>query len=283
MTIQKSIGDAVFYPSDPETLLLQVTTSITASQPKAQTISALPLAVISPHAAYAEVSEIMGNMYAELQHINPKNIVIIAPLHGDVLLEDTDYTTFYPEAEAFSMPGFSLPIDQVTLQRIDRISDSTAMRNSYFEEEPAIELQLPYIRQLFGEHPVIPLLVGNPSSKTSRDLSKILRNFSPDETLFIVSTNLTGDLPSDRAKTHADAAVNILTGKDNTPLLEALKKKRISMCGTHILESVKKTGYFTDTWRITGYHTAELESVNRSTHSLSALLSPKSTEGIIST
>ena len=153
------------------------------------------------------------------------------------------------------------------------------MRTSYFEEEPAIELQLPYIHHLFGEHPVIPLLVGNSSSQTSRELAKILRTFKPEETLFIVSTNLTGDLPSDRAKTHADTAVKILTGEDNSPLLEALRKKRISMCGTHILESVKKTGYFTRKWTIIGYHTADLKSADRSTYSLSALLSPKFTEG----
>jgi AmmeMemoRadiSam system protein B len=280
MTIQKPIGDAVFYPSDPKTLLSEVVKSITTAQSETQKITALPLAVISPHAAYAEVSGIMGKMYAELQSINPKNIVIIAPLHGDILLEDADYTTFYPESEAFSLPGFTIPIDQTALQEIGRISDSAAMRNSYFEEEPGIELQLPYSHYLFGEHPVIPLLVGNPSSKTARNLSKILRTFKPEETLFIVSTNLTGDLPSDRAKAHADAALDILTGGDHTPLLEALNKKCISMCGTHILESVKKTGYFTDNWSVLGYHNAELESVNRSTYSLSAILSPKSTEGI---
>ena len=277
MTIQKPIGDAVFYPSDPETLHEHVVNSMTLAQTGTQNLTLLPLAVISPHASYTEVSKIMGEMYAELQHINPKNIVIIAPLHGDILLEDAECTIFYPEAEAFSVPGFTIPIDQVTLQKIDRISDSTAMRNSYFEEEPAIELQLPYIQHLFGDHPVIPLLVGNPSSQTSRDLSKILRTFNPEETLFIISTNLTGDLPSDRAKNHADAAVKILTGEDITPLLEALKKKRISMCGSHILESVKKTGFFTAKWTVIGYHKAELESVNRSTYSLSAILSPKAT------
>ncbi|MBL7007276.1 MAG: AmmeMemoRadiSam system protein B [Spirochaetia bacterium] len=281
MIIQKPIGDAVFYPADPATLHSHVVTSMTTSQSGIQKITALPLAVISPHAAYAEVSEIMGKMYAELKNINPKNIVIIAPLHGDILTEDADYTLFFPEAEAFSMPGFTIPIDQITLQEIDRTSDSAAMRNSYFEEEPAIELQLPYIRQLFGEHSVIPLLVGNPSSETSRELSKTLRIFKPEETLFVVSTNLTGDLPSARAQIHAETAADILTGKDPSPLLEALGKKRISMCGAHILEAVKKTGYFTGIWTVIGYHKSELESANRSTYSLSAVLSPKSTEGII--
>jgi len=278
MIIQKPIGDAVFYPSDPKTLHSLVINSMPRSQTGMHNFTSLPLAVISPHAAYSEVSEIMGEMYTKLQHIKPKNIVILAPLHGEILLEDAEYTTFYPEAEAFSLPGFTIPIDQTTLQKIDQISDSITMRNSYFEEEPAIELQLPYIHQLFGEHPIIPLLVGNPSSRTSRNLLKILKTFDPKETLFIISTNLTGDMPSDRAKTHADTAVNILTGKDSTPLLDALKKKRISMCGTHIIDSVKKTGLFADIWTIMGYHIAELESVNRSTYSISALSSPKSTE-----
>ncbi len=63
MIIQKPIGDAVFYPSDPKTLHSYVVNSITTSQPEIQNITALPLAVLSPHAAYAEVSEIMGKMY----------------------------------------------------------------------------------------------------------------------------------------------------------------------------------------------------------------------------
>ena len=146
------------------------------------------------------------------------------------------------------------------------------MRNSYFEEEPAIELQLPYIHHLFRNHPVIPLLAGTPSSQKSKNLAKILGTFKPEETLFVVSTNLTGDLPAKRAKNHAETAVGILEGKNRTPLLETLRKKGISMCGTHILEALRRTGFFAENWKILGYHKAGLESANRSTYSISAIL-----------
>ncbi len=271
MNIQKSIGDAVFYPSDPKKLHSLVTQTMDIAQ-SVDKIYTLPLAVISPHAAYTEVSMIMGKMYAELQHINPKHIVIIAPLHGDVLHEDADYTIFYPDAEAFSIPDSVIPIDQTILKKIDQTTGLLAKRTSYFEEEPAIELQLPYIYHLFRNHPVIPLLAGNPSAKTSRNLAKILGTFNPEETLFIVSTNLTGDLPTDRAKNHAETAVDILEGKHRVPLLETLKNKKISMCGTHILEALRKTGFFAENWKISGYHKTGLASAKRSTYSISAIL-----------
>ncbi len=291
MTIHEPTGCDIFYPSDPGKLTALVSAALQKKSPSSSASAiavSLPAAVIAPHAAYEETLDLMGTTYGSLKEIalgtHPEHILILAPLHSEILLIDSGYFLFYPEFREFHIPGGCLPVDHHSLEIIAENFQEAAGRNYYFEEEPAIELQLPFIKELFGEKPVIPLLIGPASSQKTRKLAAVIQLFPPEKTLIIITSNLTGYLPAAAADRQAATAKEILSGKRKAHLLEALNRHEISMCGAHIADALRKSGYFPphQNWEIlASRQTAVQTSGDKTTHTISALLTSQPSGGIL--
>jgi AmmeMemoRadiSam system protein B len=300
MNIHEPTGSDIFYPSDPDKLTALVSaalhklppsssSSFAAASSSASAIAvSLPAAVITPHAAYEETLGLMGAAYGSLMKIaqgtHPEFILILAPLHSEVLLKDSGYFLFYPDFREFHIPGGCLPVDHHALEMVAENIQEAAGRGYYFEEEPAIELQLPFIKELFGETPVIPLIIGPASSQKRRKLAAAIQLFPPEKTLIIITSNLTGYLPTADADRQAETAMAILSGKRKAHLLEAFNSHEISMCGAHIIDALSKSGYFPAprSWEIlASRRTAVQASGDKTTHTFSALLSSQPSGGII--
>ena len=244
------IGDAIFYPTDPEATADETERLITATPVDFQ-LTSLPAAVLSPHAAYESAGAVMGAAYHSARGLDPARIIIIAPLHADILAEDAAVRLelFLPHAEQFRCAGALIPIDVHAVDEITGMLPYAARRSSYFSEEPAIELQLPFLHNLYPGIPVIPLFAGNRSAGGARNLVPLITRYADGKTLFVCTSNATAHLPAEAAADHAAMSHRLLTGEESRSPFAPETRHASSMCGIHILEAFRKSRIFAQ-WHI---------------------------------
>lgn len=263
--------DGILYPGSAETLSTLISSTLGRSQPQPEgSLSCWPKVILTPHGGYHHIAPLMGEAFTHVRESNPRRIVILAPLHREPLKGHSDIPVFFPSEESFVVPNGEVPIDRDAIDGLCSLTTLTASSdrhtapivfNGYFDEEPAIEVQLPYIVHLFPQVPIIPGLVGSRRSSTAHAVARLLNGLLEEGTLIIVTTNLSDHLPCDTAQEHAQRACDILTGADMTPLMEAYRSRLISMCGVHILAGLNR--YLSGK----GYR---FELLNRSHSSISA-------------
>lgn len=237
--------EGILYPESAEELSTLITSTLETRQERDS--PSWPMVLLTPHGGYHHLARVLGIGYSRVRSAGPDRIVILAPLHREPLREHSGTHLFFPSAESFAVPNGVVPIDRNWVTTLcERLAatygDAGApiIFDGYFDEEPAIEVQLPYITELFPDLPVIPVLVGGRGSKTAQAVTALIRELPKEGTLVIITSNLTDYLPPQIAQGHAQTACDILAGSDRTPLLEADHRHMISMCGTTILAGLYK-------------------------------------------
>jgi AmmeMemoRadiSam system protein B len=142
-------------------------------------------AVVVPHAGYQYSGSAAAHAYAKLRGLDCRRTVILAPSHHvamrGVAMLDWD--------------GFTTPLGTV---RIDRAAVSALCQQPLFcidaapfAGEHALEIQLPFVRSVLPDVPVLPLLVGHLAAGDAAQLAAALQQQCDRQTLCIVSSDLT--------------------------------------------------------------------------------------------
>jgi lipase maturation factor 1 len=137
----------------------------------AKSASANVRAILVPHAAYDYSSLVAARAYQAVDPKSVKRVFLIGMLHPSTQLP--------LQGAALSLSTeFATPIGNL---RIDQASVSELLKNSLFkvdeqahQQEHSLEMQLPFIRQRFGDVPIVPILLG--SFKNEGDLSTVARS-----------------------------------------------------------------------------------------------------------
>ncbi len=247
--MNRSLTAGIFYPSEPQQLkdLLSSTFLECSDQ------IPLPGALLIPHAAYEYVLPLYERAFSPFVQSEPERIIILAPLHAEVLHEDTPKTIFIPSFESITTPLGEVTIDQDLCEQLDGVHQLIGYGDHYFDEETAIELALPPIQQLFGNTPILPLLVGDVSAKTAAVLSSIITPLIDEKTLVIISMNLTGWERRELIETQQQTlrtALASLTDENRPHLIQMYRDKKITSCGTTLLEALHRSGLCKSPWHL---------------------------------
>ncbi len=197
-----------FYPRQPEALASAVDSFLV----HARTLAVRPKALIVPHAGYVYSGPIAASAYAVVAAMNPKptKVVLLGPAHhlgfrGLAL----------PDADALATPLGLVPVDQDLAEKVRAFPfvQESALAH---EREHSLEVQLPFLQRALGTFTVLPLLVGRASPA---DIAAVLDAvWGGDETLILVSSDLSHYLPFDEARElDAHTALNI-AALDDTAL-----------------------------------------------------------------
>jgi AmmeMemoRadiSam system protein B len=243
--MHKCQHQTIFYPSD-KTLLDK---ACSPRQPLEQ-LSGLPAAILVPHASYAWSSELLHRGFSAASRLDPDLVVVIGSLHQDPLVADRPRFVFSQSGDGIELPNGAVRFAADTRDRLAaQFPSALAIEDSYFSEEPCIELTLPMAKAYFPDVPVLPLLVGKPDARGTKTLSAMFGKVAgmAARPLFVLSANLTAILPGPVALAHARELVSLL--EDGTePLLEHGHRGKISSCGIPSLEALRTQSWGTGNW-----------------------------------
>ena len=235
--IRSSVGAGIFYPDNKSEILeLFRTYDLNAST------GGHARAIIAPHgawdfsgalAAYA-FSSAMGRSGAI------KRVVILGPIH-----DKREKGIFLSNSHSFHTPLGNIPVDYA-------ISEKLQLNSRFFEiddvphlREHSIEILLPFVKYCFPSASIVPILMGQPRKEFIKDLAKALKTVMHpilEETLFVVSCNLSCDNDTKTAQFLAQECLRLFSQKDAPALVSAFLNGGINACGGGLVAGLFESG-----------------------------------------
>jgi AmmeMemoRadiSam system protein B len=178
--LRNSVFKDVFYPGNAK----QLTRMLEKFCEQVHEDSPVPKAVIAPHAAYIYSGQTAAHAFKCLQKTRDiHRVIVLAPSHQDAF-EGVAVT----KADVFQTPLGHIAVNQKICDRLVRKFDSVHLRESAFDREHALEVELPFLQYTLHRFELIPLILGSISYKA---VSKMLLSIWGDEqTLIVVSSDL---------------------------------------------------------------------------------------------
>jgi AmmeMemoRadiSam system protein B len=172
-----------WYPGNPGALTREVDALLDAagSAPRGSV-----RAVIAPHAGMMYSGPVGAYAYkAAAQSGGYDVIVLVGPSH----YVGFEGVALYPDG-AFESPLGSALIDPAGARAIAAASIVQSRPDAH-RREHSLEMQLPFIRRLFPETPIVPLLIGYQTRQTIEELASALVDaFRDRRALIVASTDL---------------------------------------------------------------------------------------------
>jgi AmmeMemoRadiSam system protein B len=182
MNIREAAVAGTWYPRVAGALARDVDAYLAATneQPRGDV-----LAIIAPHAGLMFSGAVGAYAYRVASGGGYDVAVLVGPSHF-VAFEGV---ALYPDG-AFASPLGPAPIDQAGAQAIARFPIVQAMPDAH-RREHSLEMQLPFLRRLLPDVPIVPLLMGYQRRETIEALAEAIASaFHGRRPLIVASTDL---------------------------------------------------------------------------------------------
>jgi AmmeMemoRadiSam system protein B len=204
-------------------------------------------AIIAPHGAWDISGSIAGaafsaaaGRYGSREKGDISQVVILGTIH-----DKKEDGIFLSESDSFQTPLGNLPVNR-------EFCDELLSRNTFFElndiphlREHSIEVLLPFIKYYFPHVSIVPILMGNSRQILISTLARALEHvFEPvmEDTLLVVSCNLSMNNNADLARIQAEECVRLLLGKKAAEFSAGIQNGRISACGGALAAALLESG-----------------------------------------
>jgi hypothetical protein len=160
----------------------------------AASTQAAPKLLVVPHAGYVYSGPVAAQAYALLARWRTRwrRVVLLGPTHRVAVRG-----LAVPTAAAFDTPLGAVPIDRDGIAAIEALPQ-VVRSDAAHAQEHALEVQLPFLQAVLERFTLVPLAVGHVTPTAVAEV--IERLWGGDETLIVVSTDLSHYLPYDRAR-----------------------------------------------------------------------------------
>lgn len=214
--VREAMVAGLFYPEAGPELLWAVDSSIEAAEATSHAAAPAPAAaarcILSPHGGFSYSSLAQAKAWRELKGRSPSRIVVLGPWHGA-----NEQGVFLPESNVFRTPLGDLRVDDEICDELES-SGTVFVRNDIpHMEEHSIELQLPFMKRLFPDALLIPILVGGHDRRLPASLSRALDltiEEYGDSMAVVASSNLSSSFNPDEAAARSDRIVAALERGD---------------------------------------------------------------------
>ncbi len=185
-----------FYPGQAAALQRSVRALLDAAPGALPT---RPKAIIVPHAGYIYSGPIAASVYAPLQawREDVRRIVLLGPTHRAAV-----EGLAVPACEAFATPLGKVAVDRAAVAALADLPQ-VVVNDAAHAQEHSLEVQLPFLIEVFAHFTLVPLAVGRASAAAVCEVLE--RLWGGAETLIVVSSDLSHYLPDEAARA-ADAA-----------------------------------------------------------------------------
>jgi len=257
--IRKPAVAGQFYPGDRSTLT-QMLDDLFASVDKNHIeIDAHIAGLIAPHAGYVYSGKQAAKAYQKLNNKSYQCICIISPSHREYF----SAISVYPGA-GYKTPLGTCPVDEkarkIALECQGFISGVEGHR-----AEHALEVQLPFVQYLFGNIPILPLVMGDQGNKSIEETGECVRRLYETygkDILFIASSDLSHFHDSRTAQKIDGEFISLLEKADMKIILEKLRTNDLEACGIGpIIAILRGLDIKSKNIRILGYsHSGEVSN-----------------------
>ncbi|MFL6580832.1 MAG: AmmeMemoRadiSam system protein B [Burkholderiales bacterium] len=175
-------------------------TPSTASEP------AMPKALIVPHAGYVYSGLVAASAYAVLRPFrkNIARVVLLGPTHRKAVRG-----LALPASTAFATPLGQVPIDTDAATGL-RAMPQICTSEEVHALEHSLEVHLPFLQRVLDRFQLVPLAVGDASTEEVAQVLNAL--WGGEETLIVVSSDLSHYLPYDRAREVDEQTASMVLG-----------------------------------------------------------------------
>lgn len=259
----------LFYPASAAALTATVR-ELLAQAPASPTLPSPPKALIVPHAGYIYSGPIAASAYALLQPLRDviRRVVLLGPAHRVAV-----HGLALPEASAFATPLGQIALDTAAVQLLHDLPQVRRNAATHAQEH-SLEVQLPFLQLLLSDFKLVPLVVGDASS---REVAEVLeRLWGGPETLIVISSDLSHYHGYDEATgldTRTCTVIQTL-GRDldheqacgGTPINGLMEVARRKQLAPHLLDRRNSGDTAGDRDRVVGYAAFAFTEVSRHGH-----------------
>ncbi len=186
-SIRPAAVAGTWYPGSAGALAREVDAYVTAAGPPEVIPRGELHAVMAPHAGLMFSGPVGAYAY--------KAAASAAPFEAAILVGPSHYVAFegvalYPSG-AFASPLGPAPIDEPLATELAAMSPIVQARPDAHRREHSLEMQLPFMRRLLPDVPIVPLLMGYQTMQTIRALADALASVrTTRRVLLVASTDL---------------------------------------------------------------------------------------------
>jgi AmmeMemoRadiSam system protein B len=234
--IREAIVAGIFYPDDPAELAARIAALLEAASPTARGA----LAIIAPHASLGYAGDLNALAWKAASERPIKTVVVLSPLH-----RGEDPLVYLPESESYATPMGGIPVDQDAVQDMLDCGTSFERNDIPHFEEHGIEVQLPFMRRLFPDAALVPIILGTCAPAPVRALASalgIVFGSRLDSTLVVISTDLSSGPDSGSAAGMADRNIAAIGAGDWKAVIGDARCADGSACGSGCIAAFIASG-----------------------------------------
>lgn len=224
--IRESVIAGSWYPGHPETLKKHIEGYLREAQPAL--LGGTLVGLIVPHAGYLYSGGVAAYAYKTLIQQPFRRVLILAPSHR----------AHFQGASIYRLGGYRTPLGIVPLDH--EMVDSLSRQSRLFHyvpgaesQEHSLEIQLPFLQVVLGEFRLTPILMGDQSFKTCRQLADaIIHGCEGQGVLLIASSDLSHYHPYQEAKRLDQVVLDRVSAFDPAGLAADLGSGNCEACGS---------------------------------------------------
>ena len=197
-----------------------------------QPVTGAIVAVVAPHAGYQYSGPVAAYTYAALKGHKFARVVVIAPSHYVAF----DFTSIY-DGDAYSTPLGEVQVDKAFAKRLAEMAPGIQLSSRGHAPtsegaEHALEVQLPWLQRTLGDFQLVPIVMGNQSYESSRELGVALSKLIEDgNTLIVASSDLSHYHPYDDAVKIDHKTLDALQSWDYFSMSRNFETRTWEACG----------------------------------------------------
>jgi AmmeMemoRadiSam system protein B len=216
-----------FYPDDPDRLQADVRRYLNgADAPEDCLDPPFVKAIIAPHAGYPYSGPIAASAYVQLacSDIPAKRFVLVGPAHYAPV-----HGLGVSGAAAFETPLGPAPVDEASRAAVLALPFADVTDAAHAPEH-SLEVQLPFLQELFLDFAIVPLLVGaaTPPTQVAEALEAL---WGGPETRIVISSDLSHFYDHETAQMLDESTADVIVTLRPEALREDSACGRVAIAG----------------------------------------------------
>jgi AmmeMemoRadiSam system protein B len=187
-----------FYPKDATALRSMVDgfmAGVTGPQVKGRIIG-----LMSPHAGYIFSGQVAAYGYREIKNKTYDTVVILGPSHR-AYLRGASVGNF----DAYATPLGRVPVNRELVDALLDVEEFFSFSEEAHIREHSVETQLPFLQSVLFNFDILPILMGAPSMKEIKGISKALTRVIQGRNVLLVASSDMSHYPTYRDAAEVDS------------------------------------------------------------------------------